>query len=330
MIIAYPTAWIGADQKPGKQPFPWLGWVLTFTIVLCFIADHWWLQLPPWLQQPTQLLAYGRLYTDPQQGLFAFHQVWTHVLFTASWWQLIPIILLLPHVLAAFTARVGTPVGILLGSLLAPLTVSVHLMVGRAIPDPGMSAVLVGYAGALFALAPRLRLRWHIAWFLIVRFGTWRLSTGLVSVLLVFIAQDFIRLAVAHILNPDLVPSTYLISHALSVTLAGIGGYLLAQSLLLPGSVLGEKPGQRVAGIASGERPLHELEEALLKDDVIPMDRIEQVAQRCMHEQAHDAAQVLATYLGLRDPDNPTYRQLRQFLGTDPTSTNIVADQQAD
>ena len=196
--------------------------------------------------------------------------------------------------------------------VIAPISPSLLLIAPSNHPGFGLAPLVCSAAGALSAVQPGGRLHWGL-WYLTPSALGWRkLSSGVFMAVGLWMAYETLRIGLT---QWQLMPMLLSLS---VMFLSASTSYLLASLLFIPKI---DAKLEQLQSIASGEKNLDELELILPKDASIPLKIMAEITQRCLDEQRHDVARVLATYLALREPDHPSYFVLRSFLqGTEKSS----------
>ncbi len=321
MLIAVP---LGVPDRHGRcpviAPVSWLvlalvGGVYAIEAATPLVPDAWW----GWWGDLLAALARWPLASSAGGRDFSPLQMWSHaaihrdpvglVVMLLGWWVLAP----------AVERRLGSLVFLVLLTVVVPLGISIHLLVGRPVPPIGLGAVLVALIGAAHGGEAPLRLRWLAAWWLGVRLGAGVLVHRLRWFTLALTALILLHLGWLVLLSPPN-PGTvgigpgFLVVHVVQLAVVFLGGYVIAQSLaqlrdryLPPGDaaaaalVAGERdlddfPGLRAAGLRFSSEDLHQL------------------AARCMREHRPEVARALLAELQARDPGDPAALQLGRWL----------------
>jgi membrane associated rhomboid family serine protease len=205
MLFVLPIQIDEVDRVAIRRSAP-VTWTLMMVIAAVFIGhtvavaalDHHWRFIPGALiTADIHLTASWRLYSDP--ALFEPWQIWTCILLQDGWWEFIAAALILWSVGRSLELSIGS--ARMIGALLAitGLAAAAHLVVARghgtSIGAHGLVAGLIGMAWALFA---RGQVRCVAGYWLIVIVGVIRFDLGMSLFALIAVAQDLVRLSLAH------------------------------------------------------------------------------------------------------------------------------------
>ena len=240
-----------------------------------------------------------------------------HGFFHADWWQLIPLLVLWLAVSSELERAWGAYRLVFLYVVIAPISASLLLIARSGYPGFGLVPLLMGAAGALNAIQPSQRLHWGL-WYIRPWFISWRrCSSGLFSAVALWLVYEVGRIV---FVEQQLMP----VLLSLSVM------FLSASTSYLLASVLFAKQRENALGIvreiAEGRRPLDELEGALPRNKIISLEVMAELTQRIIHEGRRDIAQVLSTYLALREPNHPSALVLRRYLKSDDAQHDSPSD----
>lgn len=307
--------WLWPSGLEDRAPFRgwWATLSLVVVLVLVRLLESSLLLLPDWLYPIAEGIARLRLYSDPEAGLFGPWQVWSYMLINDSWFALV--IQSLAWVFPALVVerRVGGVVLLVLVVLLAPIGAAGHVLAGHAIPAIGLAPVILGMAGAAFALAPHAMLRVSLWWWALVAVGRLRLLVSLGLFTAIFLFIELVRLTTLPVgAGQHGVQTAFFPVHAATLLFAFAAGFLLARLLIgvAPGRVDGDRLGALVAG---GD--LAELPAVLAEQAELPLPQLEQLAERCIAEDDREVAAVLYEYLCVRAPECRATGLLRHWLG---------------
>lgn len=302
-MLIFPAG--SAHPYPRQPALPVVVPLVAVMSVCLLILQYWYLAWPRVIQDSIGAMSQGRLYANPEQGFFHIYQVWTHFFFHQNWWHLLPILVMWLNMGMALERRLGPAKVFALLVVLAPLTASVQLMLGHSLPSQGLGAGLAMLMGAWLALYPQARLRWHLWYVLPWMIGWRRFTTSLAMPMLLWVIWESARLGWQGQSWLDIPVSL------LGLLLSFLASYILFGSVQL---APWQPSTRRSHALAQGRRPLDELEWVLREEAPLSATMVHALAQRCILEQRRDSARLLATYLALRDPLDPSYRQLRRFL----------------
>ncbi len=300
-MLCYPRS----GPQHGTRYRPWLSLTMAVVALLLFSGQWWYLSLSGWLQDAMSWFSTGRLYVDPGQRFFNPVQIWSSVFFHRDWWQLIPVVWVWIAVSSSLEREWGFLRLLCLYVVIAPISASLLLIARSAHPGFGLVPLVMAAAGALNAVKPEQRLYFGL-WYLVPWSLAWRqLSAHVFVVVGIWLSYEVLRV---------IIDQRQLMSMLITLSvmfLSASTSYLFASLLFVP---KGSANLQLITDIAHGVQPLDRLEQALPKTENISLDLMAQITQRCLSEQRHDVARIVATYLALREPEHPSLAVLRSFL----------------